>query len=350
MLYNTENPHGGDIYEGKIELDFSANTNPFGVPEGVKAAVSACLDRLSAYPDPYCRRLVSAIAEHENVPKEYVLCGAGAAELIYSFASAVRPGRAAELAPTFAEYSLPLADADINRFYLKEENGFRPTRDFIDFVDEAKPEAVFLCNPNNPTGVSADPGLIEEAARKCRDAGCRLFLDECFMDLADEPASFVPRLAEYPNAAVIKAFTKAHGMAGLRLGYCLSADAELLTRMSRAVQPWNVSATAQEAGIAALSETAFIEKTRLFIKKERPRMAAELKKLGFAVFDSEVNFLLIKGSPGLDEGLLKMGIKIRNCANYHGLGEGCYRVAVKLPEENDRLAEAVSEVLKWQGT
>ncbi|MBR0135823.1 MAG: hypothetical protein IJM18_06455, partial [Clostridia bacterium] len=67
MLYKTENPHGGDVYDGNIELDFSANTNPFGTSEAVKAAVSACLDGLSAYPDPYCRRLVSAVAEHENI-------------------------------------------------------------------------------------------------------------------------------------------------------------------------------------------------------------------------------------------------------------------------------------------
>lgn len=345
MLYKTENPHGGDVYDGNIELDFSANTNPFGTPEAVKAAVSACLDGLSAYPDPYCRRLVSAVAEHENIPKEYVLCGAGAAELIYSFAAAEKPRKAVELAPTFAEYALPLAGAEIKRFYLKEADSFRLTRDLIDFIEETGPDAVFLCSPNNPTGLQAEEELIIEAANKCRDIGCRLFLDECFMDLADEPKSFVPMLSDYPNVLILKAFTKAYGMAGLRLGYCMSADEELLSGMSRAVQPWNISTAAQEAGAAALSETAFLEKTRGLIKKERPRMADELKKLGFAVFGSNVNFLLIKGRPGLDESLLEEGIKIRNCANFHGLTEGFYRVAVKLPEENDRLIEAIKGCL-----
>lgn len=345
MLYKTENPHGGDIYEGNIELDFSANTNPFGTPNGVKAAVASCLDDLSLYPDPYCRELVSAIAKHERVPKEYVLCGAGAAELIYSFAFAERPGMAAELAPTFSEYTLPLARADIKRFYLKEGNGFRLTRDLFDFIEKTRPEAMFLCDPNNPTGVKAEAELIEEAAKKCRETGCRLFLDECFMDLADEPVSFVPKLKEYPNVIILKAFTKGYGIAGLRLGYCLTADAELLVRMSRAVQPWNISTAAQKAGIAALSETAFLEKTRRLIKKERPRMAKELETLGLAVFDSNVNFLLIKGCPGLDEKLLGKGIKIRSCAYFYGLSECFYRVAVKLPGENDRLIEAISEVL-----
>ncbi len=345
MLYNTENPHGGDVYERDIELDFSANINPFGTPEGVKAAVSASLGALSAYPDPYCRRLVSAIAAHEGVPKEYVLCGAGAAELIYSFAFAERPKRIAELAPTFAEYSLPLADAEIARFRLKEENGFRLGRELIAFIEETKPEALFVCNPNNPTGLRADPALIEAAAEKCRAVDCRLFLDECFMDLADEPESFVPKLSEYPNAIVLKAFTKSYGMAGLRLGYCLCSDAALLAKMSRAAQPWNVSTPAQEAGAAALGEASFLEKTRWLIKKERPRLASALKGLGLTVFDSNANFLLIKAAPELGEELLKKGIKIRSCSNFHGLAEGFFRIAVRLPEENDRLIEAVKEIL-----
>lgn len=345
MLYNTKNPHGGDIYERNIRLDFSANTNPFGTPEGVKAAISACLNSLSAYPDPYCRKLVSAVAAREGVPKEYVLCGAGAAELIYSFAFAERPQRVVELAPTFAEYSLPLSGAEIERYRLNEENGFRLNGGFLDFIEKIKPGAVFLCNPNNPTGRMAEPLLVEKTAELCLALGCRLFLDECFMDLADEPKSFVPLLAEFPNVIVLKAFTKSMGMAGLRLGYCLSSDAELNARMSRAAQPWNVSTPAQEAGVAALRETEFIEKTRALIRTERPRFAAELKKLGVTVFDSNVNFLLIKTAPGLDKKLLERGLMIRNCAGFYGLEEGFYRIAVKLPEQNDRLTEAIKETV-----
>lgn len=345
MLYNSENPHGGDVYAGDTALDFSANTNPFGTPDGVKSAISACLDDLSLYPDPYCRRLVKAIASHENVPKNRVLCGAGAAELIYSFAFAEKPQSAVELAPTFAEYSLPLSGAKITRYPLREENGFRAERDLVDLIEKYRPDAVFLCDPNNPTGLKADPAIIEAAAEKCRAIGCRLFLDECFMDLADEPHSFVPRLGEFPNAVVLKAFTKSCGMAGLRLGYCLSADEELLGRMSRAAQPWNVSIPSQAAGAAALKETAFLEKTRRLIKKERPRMAEALKRLGVAAFDSDVNFILIKAAPGLDEKLLQRGVRIRNCSNFYGLAPGFYRIAVKLPDENDRLIEAIKEAL-----
>lgn len=345
MLYRTKNLHGGDIYEGNIELDFSANVNPFGTPDGVKSAIKACTETLSSYPDPYCRRLVSAIAEYEKVPKESILVGAGAAELIYSFNRAQKPRTAVELAPTFAEYSLSLEGADIKRFLLSEKDGFRLSGELIDFIDDTKPDTVFLCNPNNPTGLSASPELILAAADKCRSIGARLFLDECFMDLADTGESFVPHLAEYPNVIVLKAFTKSFGMAGVRLGYALSADAELLCAMSRSVQPWNVSTLAQQAGIAALKEKEFLENTRGHLINERPRFTTQLENCNLTVYESNVNFLLVKGAEDLDEKLLKKGIKIRNCANFSGLGAGFYRIAVKLREQNDRLIQAIKEVL-----
>ena len=108
MLYQTENQHGGDVYGGGITLDFSANTNPLGTPPGVLEAVCRDLPQLYRYPDPYCRRLVQAIAGHEQVPASYILCGNGAADLIYAYCTALRPRTAVELAPTFVEYGAGL--------------------------------------------------------------------------------------------------------------------------------------------------------------------------------------------------------------------------------------------------
>ena len=109
MLYQTENQHGGDVYGGGITLDFSANTNPLGTPPSVLEAVCRALPQLHRYPDPYCRRLVQAIAGHEQVPASYILCGNGAADLIYTYCAALRPRTAVELAPTFVEYGAGLA-------------------------------------------------------------------------------------------------------------------------------------------------------------------------------------------------------------------------------------------------
>ena len=349
MLYQTKNPHGGDIYDGAVTLDYSANTNPFGTPQAILDAVTAALGDMHRYPDPYCRALVEKISRFECVPKNYILCGNGAADLIYAYCAAVKPERAAQLAPTFSEYGLGLGRVgctDIRNYILRQENGFALEEGILSWLEENRPQVLFLCNPNNPTGKTMDPALLERILGKTKELHIRLFVDECFLDLTDGGESLKPFLKENPHVFLLKAFTKSYGMAGIRLGYCLSSDAELLTRMSRASQPWNVSSLAQAAGKAALDQKEFLEKTRVLIRDQRKYLKAELEALGFWVSDSETNFLLFRGPEDFHTELReKFGIAIRNCDNYIGLGSGWYRIAVRLPEENRRLIAAMREIL-----
>lgn len=343
MLYQTPNPHGGDIYQEKITLDYSANTNPFGTPQGVLDAIREALPQVHHYPDPYCRSLVQAIAEFEAVPKDCILCGNGAAELIYAYCEAVRPQKAVELAPTFSEYTLGLqrVGCPVRRYFLQKESEFSLDTRFLRFLEEEKPDVVFLCSPNNPTGKSIPMPLLEQILHLCKQEKIRLFLDECFLDLSDTGASLKDRLGQNPQLFLLKAFTKSYGMAGIRLGYGLSANRELLARMSRATQPWNVSTLAQAAGVAALREGQFLENTKKLIQTERAWLKAELEDLGFWVCPSEANFLLIQGQAELGEALRKRHIAIRDCSNYYGLTEGWYRIAVRLHTENEQLIAAI---------
>lgn len=346
MLYRTKNPHGGDIYEEKTVLDYSSNTNPFGTPQRVLDAMNSALTEVHHYPDPYCRELVHAIAAFENVPKEYILCGNGAAELIYSYCEAIGAKNAVEPAPTFSEYALGLerTGCRVDRYTLRQDNDFDLDDGFLDFLTERKPKAVFLCNPNNPTGRLISPCLLERILNLCRQQGIRLFLDECFLDLSDDGISMKGFLKDYPELFILKAFTKSYGMAGVRLGYCLCSDGELLEKMSKAAQPWNVSVLAQAAGAAALKEQQFLMKTKELIPVERRWLQAEMEALGFWVCDSKANYLLFRGKPGLHTALKKFGIAIRNCDNYPGLGSGWYRIAVRLHEQNEQLVAAVRQV------
>ena len=161
MLYQTQNPHGGDVYTEKIELDFSANTNPYGTPEGVRQAVQSALTQLHQYPDPYCRALTRAIAAYEQIPESYILCGNGAAELIYSYCKAVHAQKAVELAPT-SEYSAAFQHmgGQVERYPLQPEADFGLDAGFLHFLREKQPDVVFLCNPNNPTGRLVPPPLL----------------------------------------------------------------------------------------------------------------------------------------------------------------------------------------------
>ena len=346
MLYRRKNPHGGDIYEERIILDYSANTNPFGTPKGVLAAMNRVLSKVHHYPDPYCRELVHTIAAFENVPKEYILCGNGATELIYAYCEAAKPECAVELAPTFSEYALGLerVGCQVNRYVLRQENDFDLDDGFLKLMTAQKPEAIFLCNPNNPTGRLIPSCTLEIMLDFCHQHNIRLFLDECFLDLSDQGISMKEFLTDYPQLFILKAFTKSYGMAGVRLGYCLCSDRELLTEMSKMVQPWNVSVLAQAAGVAALHEKQFLIKTKAIIPVERRWLKDELEALGFWVCPSQANYLLFCGNAGLHKALKKHGIAIRNCENYHGLSPGWYRIAVRLHEQNEQLISAIKLV------
>lgn len=344
MLYGTVNPHGGDVYGAPVELDFSSNVNPLGTPPSVIAAIQASAAQVCRYPDPYCRELTAAIARHENVKEADVLCGAGAAELIYTYCDAVRPLRAAELAPTFSEYSAAAAHfgAQLVRYFLRAPE-FQPDAGLLSFLQEQRPDVLFLCTPNNPTGRTIPRELLEQVLNVCRGLGTRVLLDECFLDFTDAPSA--SRLLEqYPNLLILKAFTKNYALAGVRVGYVLTADTALLSRMAACSQPWNVSIPAQAAGTAALRETQWPLRAKALLTRERAGLTQQLEALGCTVCPSEANYLLFHAAEGLDAALRREKIAIRNCENYPGLGPGWYRIAVKLHEENMRLMQAMQRV------
>lgn len=350
MLYQTDNPHGGDLYTVPVRIDFSANINPYGTPEHIKKAVRDCADEIHQYPDTYCRELIASIAGFEKVRPEHILCGSGAAEVIFLLCMAAKPARALLLAPTFSEYETALRACgctDIIYYDLSEDDGFGIGEDILDVIVRERPELVMICNPNNPTGKLCDRLLMNRIYELCRDNSVLLFVDECFLDLTQGGDGYTMKgkLDEYAGLFILKAFTKSFGMAGLRLGYCLCSDHSLLKAMSSLSQPWNISIPAQRAGTAALSDTSFLEKANSMVHSQRPLLAEALRKLGMKVIDSRANYLLFYSPVELKENLLKKGILIRNCDNYRGLGKGWYRVAVKLPEENAELLRCMEEVL-----
>ncbi|MCQ2439009.1 MAG: aminotransferase class I/II-fold pyridoxal phosphate-dependent enzyme [Oscillospiraceae bacterium] len=350
MLYQKENPHGGDIYTQPVRLDFSANVNPFGTAPAVRAAVERSLSDLFRYPDPYCRELRRTAADFNNVAEEWLLFGCGAAELIFSWALALKPRTALLLAPTFSEYrsALESVGCTVREHLLREENDFALTESILERLREERPDVLVLCNPNNPSGKTAERGLLERICRCCAELNTRMLVDECFLDLTDrgEELTLKDMLGEWKHILLLRAFTKSYGMAGLRLGYCLCADAALLQSMSETVQPWNISVPAQYAGVAALGEREFLQRTNELIRAQRGYLYGELTRMGLRVIPSETNFLLFHSDRELKTPLQEKGILIRSCANYSGLGEGWYRIAVKLPEENRELIATMEEILR----
>ena len=172
--------HGGDwagyrAEFGRDPLDFSANVSPLGLPEGVAKAITAALATADRYPDPLCRALREKLAVAEGVPAEWLLCGNGAADLIFRLALAAKPRTALVTAPTFAEYATALetAGCTVERHFLREENDFAVTKDLLNAVHPGT-NMVFLCQPNNPTGQLAEPALMEALLRRCEAVGAVL--------------------------------------------------------------------------------------------------------------------------------------------------------------------------------
>lgn len=338
--------HGGDIYSRHIKYDFSANINPLGIPDEVISEVSAALRFCESYPDPRCQRLIHALSEYEWFSSRKIVCGNGAADMIYRIVSALKPRTALLCAPTFSEYEKALTEHDcaIRKHCLKRENGFALTDDFVDDITSGT-DMIFLCSPNNPTGATIKPELMRRISEKCSETGTFLVIDECFLDFVDGGRELSAKSFLNDNSAVLKAFTKIFAMPGIRLGYALFGSEETAAKVAETGQSWSVSVLAQAAGIAALKLSGYVEKTLETIGVEREFLSAGLRSLGLEVISSEANFILFRSEIPLDEPLAERGIAVRNCENYDGLENGWYRTAVRLREENELLLAALGEVL-----
>lgn len=346
--------HGGDwagyrARFGHDALDFSANVSPLGLPQGVADAIAAALPTADRYPDPLCRELRTALSQAEQLPEPWILCGNGAADLIYRLVWAFKPRRSLLPSPTFAEYAAALESVgcEVKRKTLHEADDFAVTEAFVQAVNQSI-DLVFLCQPNNPTGQITPPELVQRLVRRCADCGAVLVVDECFLDFLQQRDALTakPLLQAAPNLVILKAFTKLYAMAGVRLGYALCANTALLAKMQAAGQPWGVSSLAQAAGAAALREAAYADAVRALIADQRPRLAAGLRALGLQVIEGSANYLLFRAPETLGAALQQRGICLRSCGNYPGLSAGWYRTAVRTAPENEQLLQTMREVLK----
>lgn len=350
--------HGGDIYseklaaDGKPFVDFSANINPLGLPFGIKQAVKQALKMCINYPDPFCRELAEATGSFLQVPPAYLFFGNGAADVLFRLALALKPRHALLLAPTFADYEKALrsVDCQISYYKLDEVRDFAAGKDLVSKIN-SRTGLVVICNPNNPTGQLTERPLLEAVLQKCRQVGARLLIDECFMDFVCKEKAFSMRdmLAAYSELIILKAFTKTFAMPGIRLGYCLSSDEALHNALHQSGQDWSVSILAQEAGKAALKEQEYLHESFMLIEQERVYLRTQLTALGAKVYGSEANYIFfyLPQPQNLPELLRRQGYLIRSCANYHNLGAGYYRIAVKTRVQNRGLIKAIKEAKKY---
>jgi len=347
MIEMEQHRHGGDVYSlaQPIQLDYSANLNPLGMPAEIKQTLCDHVDDYLRYPDSQCRALRAALSGWEQVPPEWVLCGNGAADLLLRICQAVQPKRTLLLAPSFSEYekAARLVGSEIVYHDLSRQQNFMPDDRILTQLNETV-DLFFLCNPNNPTGQVADGALLEKIVARCDKYHILLVVDECFLDFTDG-VSCKQWLADHPQLIVVKAFTKLFAIAGLRLGYLLTANETLRANIAAWGQSWVVSAPAQYAGIAACQLGDFAAQSKVLVMEERHWLTAQLQALGLVVIPGQGNYICFRAPFSLWEPLLQKGILVRSCANYRGLDARDHRVCVKLRVDNIRLIQALQEVL-----
>ena len=331
--------------EGMIKLD--AMENPFPLPDAVRGRLGAALAQvaINRYPDIAADRVKRALVDAFGIPDTLgLMLGNGSDELIQLITLALaRPG-AAMLAPepSFVMYRLNAIHAGMRFVGVPLASDFGLDRDaMLAAVERERPALTFLAYPNNPTGnlfsgddvaaiVRASPGLV--------------VVDEAYAAFAD--ASFLPRIAEFPNLLILRTLSKV-GMAGIRLGYAIAAP-EWMAQLNKLRAPYNVNAFTQAAAVALLADAGWMADQAATIRAERGRVAVALARLpGVTVFETQTNFLLARVPEAdlLYDGLRQRRILVKNVHSWHPLLANCLRITVGTPRENDALLTALNALL-----
>ncbi len=353
--------HGGDIFDAAEQIgcrpaeiiDKSSNINPLGPMEALEDTLRSHLDALTRLPDVDARQSVERFAARHGLQPGNVLAGNGTTQFIYSLPQALAPRSVLIAGPTYADY----ADA-CHRYNLKveyslseEQHGFKPNLTSLE-RSAGRFDTVFLCNPNNPTGVLI-PG--EKIADLCRShPHTRFVVDESYLPFVSQ-GHWQSLITDLPdNCIVLQSLSKIFRIPGLRIGFLVASE-PLVDRFRLSQLPWSVNGLAQAAVTFLMKheqEVAhYVERSCEYVRSEREQLFQRLKSDTRAdLYPSDTVFFLVRIPPATKAGaiktaLLRHRILIRDCSNFQGLSERYIRVSVKTAESNRLLADTLIEEL-----
>ena len=348
-------PHGSiadaELLELGLErsavIDFSASTNPLGPSPRVGEALATLA--VGRYPDDDAVAVRQALATQTGLDSSCLLAGNGSSELIWLLALAyLDPGdRVLVVGPTFGEYARAarIGGAAVTEWRADAATGFRPDVPVLcAIIQRLKPRIIFLCNPNNPTGVLLRRAEIERLLSATTGL---LVLDEAYIGFVEEPPETLDLIHD-GRLAVLRSLTKDYALTGLRLGY-VAASPAVIDALRQVRPPWTVNAAAQAAGIAALADIAHLGRSLAVLAEAKASLLAELSRLGLHVTPPAANFLLVAVGDGaaFRRQLLHQGCVLRDCASF-GL-PAHVRIGVRTLPECRRLVGAIAAVLAELG-
>jgi histidinol-phosphate aminotransferase len=319
-----------DEFQGEASVFLDANENPYNEP-------------YNRYPDPMQRELKSRISALKDIAPEYIFTGNGSDEAIDLVIRAFcepRIDNIVTITPSYGMYEVAANTNDVKCVKVELAPGFRLNADAILDAVDSHTKAVFLCSPNNPTGNLLNR---EEIYRILKYFGGIVVVDEAYIDFASSP-SLTRGLVSFPNLVVLQTLSKAWGAAGIRLGMAFASPA-IVAILNKIKYPYNVNRLTQEYALKLLKQTARMKEQLLEILNERTLIETALQEYPCVkqVYPSDANFILLRvEDPNATYGhLVKQGIIVRNRSNI-ALCEGCIRITVGTPEENNALLEALN--------
>ena len=366
MLKHKDHFHGSDlekieeIYHIKKEdiTSFSANVNPLGISPLLRDTLAKHVDAITSYPDREYTQLRKSICAYTGANFENIIVGNGSTELISLFIQTTHPKKALILGPTYSEYEREISLEGGHTLYypLKEENNFQmDVEDFCRQLNDSL-DLLVLCNPNNPTSTA----VARKDMRKILDCalqhGISVMVDETYEEFTPEGSkiSSIPLTNNYNNLIVLRGISKFFAAPGLRLGYAVTGNPDLLKYINTKKNPWTINSLAEIAGCIMFSDKDYINKTKALITGERQRMYDTLSSWKTVkVYPSCTNFLLVRilredvTSDMVFDHCIRKGLMIRDCSTFPFLDSSYIRFCVMSPEKNNELLEAFREIL-WE--
>ena len=351
--------HGGQAWRLEGIDDYSHNLNPFGPPPCIPDMVAKAAAHVEHYPDDSSIGFRTAVAKEFGVSPDNVIAGAGSSDIIRMFPNTfLEPGdRVVMFRPSFAEYTQQcrIVGAEIDYIPLRPDNDYR-----IDVAELGKHltdgvKALYICNPNNPTGRVESRDKIISIIEMCQHKDIFVFLDETLLELVEgyKDISCASLVNRYDNLIVAGSLTKSFAIPGIRIGLGITSK-EIADEMNKVRMTWNIGTVEQTVGEELISKHMdYVHKASAVLKEESQYMFSKLKDMGFPVSAPADSFFYFcdLASIGFDsktftEKMLGQGIMVRDCNSFGPEYSGCVRFCVKDREHDDRFLAAVKKVLE----
>lgn len=364
MIQSEDHFHGSDlekieeVYHIKKEdiTSFSANVNPMGVSPKLRASLAGHIDAITQYPDREYTSLRKCIGQYIDTDYKNIIVGNGSTELISLFIQIEHPKKALIIGPTYSEYEreISLGGGTSLYFRLDERTGFSLDMERLETQLNESIDLLVICNPNNPTSSAITRTEMRQILDKCKEHDIFVLVDETYVEFAEDVASItaIPLTHYYNNIIILRGISKFFAAPGLRLGYAICGNRDLIKHLVGRQNPWTINSLAAIAGEIMFTDQDYITKTRNLIGSERSRIVNLLEGFTYAkVYKPTANFVLVQilkedvTSQDIFEAAIRKGLMIRDCSTFPFLNNKFIRFCFMSPGKNDELMAILKDFL-----